>query len=294
MQQHLAESLTYIRSRYQKKIKVVMILGSGLGQYVDLFENTTIIPYKDIPHFPESLVAGHDGKLVFMDWNDDVSVAFMQGRVHFYENAQMERVVYPIRVLKLLGAEYLLVSNAAGGVNPKFNSGDLMVINDHLNLMGVNPLMGKNDPELGPRFPDMTEPYDLSLIRKAMEISDAKKLHLKQGVYAALTGPSYETPAEVRMLGYLGADAVGMSTVPEVIVANHMGMKVFGVSCISNKAAGLAPEKLSHEEVLRTGEVVKHRLWTLFSGLVEEIIQNSFGEESPLGDNTFSKSNANV
>jgi purine-nucleoside phosphorylase len=267
----LSETVTAIHSLCDKPIQAAVVLGSGLGSEVDQLPGATVIPYGQIPHFATSGVQGHAGNLVIVEPQPGFAVAYMQGRFHFYEGHPMEQVVYPIRVLRKLGAHTLLVSNAAGGINPSFQAGDLMIITDHLNLMGTNPLIGKNWDPLGPRFPDLSEPYSHRLIEVARTIAQEQGTTLVEGVYAGLTGPSYETPAEVRMLGKLGADAVGMSTVPEVIVANHMGMEVFGMSCITNLAAGISPHRLSHQEVMETGLRVKTKFWGLLQGLITHL-----------------------
>ena len=236
--------------------KVGIILGSGLGDFADGLESKVAIPYGELPHFPTSSVHGHKGRMVIGTLGGETIVA-MQGRVHFYEGYQPWQVAFPARVLCKLGINALVVTNAAGGIGANFQVGDLMAITDHLNLAGYNPLIGANEDSLGPRFPDMTHAYDPGL-REVLEQSAAtEKVKLQQGVYACLSGPSYETPAEIRMLRTLGADAVGMSTVPEVIAAAHMGVKVAGISCITNLAAGLSKQKLSHEEVSETANRVK-------------------------------------
>lgn len=241
--------------------KIGMILGSGLGSLADEVEGISI-KYEDIPDFSRSSVEGHAGELVVGRLcNKDVLI--MKGRFHFYEGYSMDTVVYPVRVMKKLGVEKLIVTNAAGGVNTDFTPGDLMIIEDHLNLQGTNPLIGHNNPEFGPRFPDMSEPYNKEMIKIIENI--AKELNIKhqKGVYAGLTGPTYETPAEVKMIRALGADAVGMSTVPEVIVANHMGIKTVGVSCITNMAAGILPQPLNHQEVIETAAMVRDNFLNL-------------------------------
>ena len=229
-----------------------LILGSGLGAFADSLERATIINYADLPEFPRSSVAGHAGRLV-LGYRGTVPVVAMQGRVHYYEGYAPWQVGFPTRVLCALGIKALVVTNAAGGINLSFKVGDLMAMTDHLNLSGYNPLVGPNDERLGPRFPDMSHAYDPALLAVLRAAAAAEQVTLREGVYVSLAGPSYETPAEIRMLRTLGADAVGMSTVPEVIVAAHMGVKVAGVSCITNLAAGIGGEALDHAEVLATG-----------------------------------------
>ena len=247
--------------------EVGMILGSGLGVLADEVENPTIIPYEDIPHFPLSTVEGHAGELVIGTLGGK-EVVMMKGRFHFYEGYEPSLIAFPIRVLIALGIKQLIVTNAAGGVNQSFKPGDLMLITDHLNLAGTNPLIGKNDDRLGPRFPDMSNAYDPALMAVAEDAAAQQKLQLQKGVYAWFTGPNYETPAEVRMARVLGADAVGMSTVPEVLVAVHGGVKVLGISCITNMAAGILDQPLSHQEVMETAKMVEQR----FKQLVRDIL----------------------
>jgi purine-nucleoside phosphorylase len=226
-----------------------IILGSGLGRFAENLPNATIVPYTRIKHFPPARVEGHAGQLVFGDVGG-VRIAVLSGRVHYYEGHGLETVTLPTRTLALLGIRALIVTNAAGGIRDDLNPGDLMTVEDHINLMGANPLQGPWDPRLGPRYPDMSEAYDPAVRSALHAAADKVGVPLKDGVYAAISGPSYETPAEIRMLRALGAHAVGMSTVPEVIVANQMGMAVGGVSCISNKAAGISKHRLSHREVM--------------------------------------------
>ena len=224
--------------------EVGIILGSGLGDFASEFSAVSI-PYSEIPGFESSTVKGHAGMLVFAEINGK-KVVLMRGRYHFYEGHSMQTVVYPVKVMKKLGVKSIIITNAAGGINPSFEPGDLMLITDHINLMGTNPLIGLNDDTLGTRFPDMSEIYKTKLIKTAE--AEAKKLdiNIKKGVYAAFTGPSYETPAEIKMLSMMGADVVGMSTIPEAIVANYCGMNVLGISCVSNSAAGVQSTPLNH------------------------------------------------
>lgn len=272
LQNRLSETVNYIQTACpHHNINVAVILGSGLGMFADAIENGLAMDYCNIPNFHQSTVAGHAGKLVIGEVAAGLNIACMQGRFHYYEGHPMETVVFPVRVLRALGAEVLIVTNAAGGINSNFKPGTLMLIEDHLNLMGDNPLKGANFDFLGPRFPDLSEAYSIELREVAREVARQQHLDLQSGVYAALSGPTYETPAEIRMLRTLGADAVGMSTVPEVIAANHMGMKVLGVSCITNLAAGISPHKLSHQEVIETTERVKNQFVNLLQGVLTEL-----------------------
>lgn len=266
----LKSTTEYIKSHTNKKPKIGLILGSGLGDLAEKIENADVISYKDIPGFPVSTVKGHKGLLVIGELCGK-TVLCMQGRFHFYEGNPMSKITYPIRVMKLLGVETLVITNAAGGVNKGFKSGDLMLIEDHINLMGTNPLIGFNDDEIGPRFPDMSQAYDKELFEKAKGTAKANDIDVKAGVYLALTGPSYETPAEIRAFRTLGADAVGMSTVPEVIAANHCGIKVLGISCITNMAAGINKTPLSHKEVIETTEKSKEKFATLVTSIIKSI-----------------------
>jgi len=259
-----------IRKKMKQTPKIGLLLGSGLGVLAEEIANPVTIPYGEIPHFPVSTVQGHAGQLVIGDLESQPVVA-MQGRFHFYEGYSMKEVTFPVRVMKALGVETLLVTNAAGGINTHFEAGDLMLIRDHLNLMFTNPLIGPNYQEWGERFPDMSEAYNPVYRRLANRVAEALDIPLKEGVYAGMTGPSYETPAEIRMLRRMGADAVGMSTVPEVLVARHAGIRVLGISCISNMAAGILPQPLSHDEVVETAERVKPRFIQLVKGIVGDI-----------------------
>ena len=262
----LSYALAWVRGKTDLAPAVGVVLGSGLAGLADRLERAVVIPYEEIPYFPVSRVAGHPGRLVIGELREGgaaVPIAAMQGRVHGYEGWTAEDVAFGARVLCRLGVRALLVTNAAGGVNPSFAPGDLVRIVDHLNLSGQNPLAGENDERLGPRFPDMSDAYDARLGALLDEAAEAAGVPLRRGVYACLAGPSYETPAEVRMLRVLGADLVGMSTVPEVIAARHMGVPVAGISVVTNPAAGLSRTPLSHEEVARTAERVKDRLSAL-------------------------------
>ncbi len=256
-----------IRTRTSLEPRVAIVLGSGLGAFADEFDESVAIPYAEIPGFPASTAEGHAGRLV-IGKVAEVPVVAMQGRVHFYEGYSLEEVTFPIRTFKLLGVKTLLLTNAAGGINVQLSQGALMVISDHLNLMGVNPLRGPNDERFGPRFPDMSEAYSRELQEAVIEEARTLGIEIRRGIYAALSGPSYETPSEIHMLRACGADAVGMSTVPETIVARHMSMDVLGISCITNMAAGISDEPINHAEVMETGRRVR----TMFTQLLRGVI----------------------
>ena len=259
-----------IRARFSEEVRTALVLGSGLGSFADDLENSVALPYEEIPGFARSTVEGHAGRLV-LGHVEGIPVAAMQGRFHFYEGYTFEEVTFPIRTLGLLGVKRLVLTNAAGGLNNAFTEGALIVISDHLNLMGVNPLRGPNDARFGPRFPDMTSVYDHEYQETAIKEGRAIGLELRRGIYAALSGPSYETPAEIRMLRLLGADAVGMSTVPEAIVARHMGLKVLGISCITNMAAGVLDRPIDHSEVMETGERVRQTFAELLRRVIPKL-----------------------
>jgi purine-nucleoside phosphorylase len=249
---------------------VAVVLGSGLGDFADRLSDATTTFYADIPNWPAAAVIGHAGKLV-VGTMAGKRVAAMAGRAHYYEGHELRTVTFPIRVMGLLGARTLILTNAAGGVNVSFAPGTLMVIDDHLNLLGNNPLLGPNDERFGVRFPDMTEVYSTRLRDTADTVSLATGVRVAHGVYAALHGPSYETPAEIRYLRTIGADAVGMSTVPEAIVARHMGLDVLGISCITNPAAGVLPEPLKHDEVMEVAKRARGDFARLLEGIIERI-----------------------
>lgn len=256
-----------ILAKADLKPTVGVVLGSGLGAFADQLDGATRIPYGEIPNFPVSTVVGHAGELV-LGHLDGVALAVMSGRIHYYEGHSATAVTLPIRVLQALGVEKLVVTNAAGGVNPDYGPGTLMMITDHINLTGTNPLIGPNDEALGPRFPDMSHGYG-PLGQKALEQAAQRVgVELARGVYCGVSGPSYETPAEIRMMRTLGADAVGMSTVPEVIVANHAGLEVAGLSLITNAAAGLGEEKLSHDDVKRVADGARERVVSVLAEAV--------------------------
>lgn len=250
--------------------KVAIILGSGLGAFADELTASVSIPYSDIPDWPRSTAVGHAGRLI-AGRLDGVDVVVLAGRAHLYEGDTAQQATFGIRVLGLLGVKSLVVTNAAGGIGSHLGRGGVVLISDHINLQGVNPLIGPNDDKLGPRFPDMTEAYSKQYRAIAHRIAASQGVTLQEGVYAALSGPSYETPAEIRYLKAIGADLVGMSTVPEVIVANHMGIEVLGISVVTNLAAGISTGKLSHTEVMETGEQVKGMLVTLLRALLPEL-----------------------
>ncbi len=254
-----AQSAAYIQERIPQNPTLGIILGSGLGALVDIMEEKTVIPYGEIPHFPQSHVAGHAGNLVIGRIGNLV-VAAMQGRFHFYEGFSMKEVAYPIYVMKLLGVRDLIVTNACGGINAGFRPGDLMLLTDYINMLGNNPLIGPNDERFGTRFPDMSEAYSRALIAKAERAAGELGLAYQKGVYAIFSGPCYETAAEIRAYAHLGADAIGMSTVPETIAANYLGMRVLGIACITNMATGIAKEKHTHEEVMRIAGESSERL----------------------------------
>jgi len=256
-----------IRSRISVEPRIALVLGSGLGGFADDFEEAVGIPYEDIPGFVRSTAQGHAGRLV-IGKIDSVPVLAMQGRVHYYEGYSLEEVTFAVRTFGLLGVKTLVLTNAAGGINVQLTQGALMVISDHLNLMGVNPLRGANDERFGPRFPDMSAVYSHELQELVIDEAKAIGVEVRRGIYGALSGPSYETPAEIHLLRNLGADAVGMSTVPEAIVARHMGLEVLGISCITNMAAGISDEPINHEEVMETGNRVRET----FAELLRRVI----------------------
>lgn len=251
-----------IRARYGEEVRVALVLGSGLGGFADELENSVAIPYEEIPGFARSTVEGHAGRLV-LGSIEGVPVAAMQGRFHYYEGYSLEEVTFPVRVFGAMGVKTLVLTNAAGGVNIALEPGALMLISDHLNLFGASPLRGANDERFGPRFPDMTEVYSKDCQQIVLRAAGEMNLEMRRGTYAGLPGPAYETPAEVRMLRALGADAVGMSTVPEAIIARHMNLRVVGVSCIANHAAGVLDRPIVHEDVMEVGARVRARFGEL-------------------------------
>ncbi len=265
----------HIRQQSDQRPSVGLILGSGLNPLAEAVQGADVLPYGEIPHFPRPTVEGHIGQLV-LGKLEETPVIIMQGRVHFYEGYPMQQVVFPVRVMQVMGIETLIVTNAAGGLNPAFQPGELMLITDHLNLIGMagsNPLFGPNDPALGPRFPDMSQAYDPELRRIAQSVAQEREIPLQEGVYAGLAGPSFETPAEIRFLRLIGADAVGMSTVTEVTVARHGGIRVLGISGISNVALTepVPGHETSHEEVLEAGQQIVPRLTALVRGVLARL-----------------------
>lgn len=265
------EAVEYIQARVNGDIpKSVIVLGSGLGVMAEEIVDKVVIPYKEIPHFPLSTVAGHAGELIIGKLNYAPVIA-MNGRFHFYEGYDFEQITFPIRVFSLLGVKNIILTNAAGGINFNYAPGDFMIIRDHINFSGVSPLRGKNMDEFGPRFPDMTNLYDPELSTMIRDLAAAGNMNINEGVYAYLQGPNFETPAEIKALRTLGADAVGMSTVPEAIVARHCGIKVAGISCITNMAAGILDQPLSHEEVNETAALVRDQFKELIKNLALDL-----------------------
>lgn len=264
------EAVAYIQKHYSIQPSVGIVLGSGLGSFTNEIKIEKEILYSDIPHFPVSTVQGHSGKLIFGDLSGKKVVA-MAGRFHFYEGYKTKEVVFPIRVLNFLGIKTILVSNAAGGINTTFKVGDIMIIKDHISMFTPNPLIGKNNAKLGTRFPDMSEPYKHHLIDKAKAIALANNIDIKEGIYVAVTGPTYETRAEYKMFKVLGADAVGMSTVQEVIAAAHMGVQVFGISVITDIGIREDENIITHEEVLEAANAAEPKLSVIFKELVKQL-----------------------
>ncbi len=264
------ETVAYIHGKTDARPEIAIVLGSGLGQLGEKLEQVTVIPYEELPHWKSSTAPGHSGRLLFGRLGGK-PVVCMQGRLHYYEGYSMEDITYPVRVMAKLGVKNLLLSNAAGGINTDFAPGQLMLITDHINFLGRNPLMGPNEADFGVRFCDMSYAYHPELRRIALEAAEELGQNLAQGVYVATTGPSYETPAEIRMFRMWGGSAVGMSTVPEVIVANHCGIRVMGISCITNMAAGVLDQPLTEEEVLETGAKSGAAFQTLMTRIVEKL-----------------------
>jgi len=268
--EQINQASSFVRQRTKIKPKIALILGSGLGALAHEIEAEATLPYAEIPNFPPSTVEGHSGQLVVGRLEGKAVVA-MAGRVHFYEGYTMQQVVFPIRVMHALGAEALIVSNAAGGINRQWHRGDLMIIADHINFFGTNPLIGPNDPDLGPRFPDMSQPYDPEFIALAERSAEADGAVIRKGVYVGVSGPSYETLAELRMLRGWGADAVGMSTVPEVIAGRHLGMRVLGITAITDMATGEQVQQVTHEEVIAVAKEVEPKFIQLVKRIVREM-----------------------
>ncbi|MBZ5577539.1 MAG: purine-nucleoside phosphorylase [Acidobacteriia bacterium] len=266
----IREAVRHIQTRVQRRPAVAVVLGSGLGAFADELAERVDIPYAEIPGWPGSTAVGHAGKLAIGRLGG-LDVAVMAGRAHLYEGYSPAQVTYGVRVLQALGVRSIVFTNAAGGINRALGRGGLVLISDHLNLQGSNPLVGPNADELGPRFPDMSEAYAPAYRETAKQVAAELGIAVTEGVYAAVLGPSYETPAEIRYLRTIGADVVGMSTVPEVIVANHMSMKVLGISCVTNMAAGILPQKINHEEVLETGAMVRDTLVRYLKSLLPRL-----------------------
>jgi len=270
LMEQLQETTAFIKSRFSESARVGIILGSGLGNLTEEIKVIDSIAYTDIPHFPVSTVLGHGGKLLLGELNG-VKVLVMSGRFHFYEGYTAQQVAYPVRTMKLLGVETLLLSNAAGAVNPDYNVGDLMIINDHISFFTLNPLLGKNEEELGTRFPDMSEPYSKQLINKAIAIANAHQIKIFQGVYTGVTGPTFETRAEYRLIKAVGGDVVGMSTVQETIAAIHCGLQVFAVSVVTDLGIREEENAITHAEVLQAAKEAEPKLTLLFKELVKTI-----------------------
>jgi purine-nucleoside phosphorylase len=283
--ENAVEAAEFVRSKYPHKVQAAIVLGSGLGAFADELDDAVSIPFNQIPHFAEATVEGHSGRLVLGNI-DGIHIAAQAGRFHYYEGYDMQQVAFPVRVFGQLGVKNLILTNAAGSLNTDMPQGSLMLIADHLNLMGTNPLLGKNDARFGPRFPDMTETYDTEFQRIAAEEAakisqerlkrgddETQRVILHRGVYCGLSGPTYETPAEIHMYRLLGADAVGMSTVPEAIAARHQGMRVLGISCITNLGAGMINGPIDHGDVMETGA----RVADVFKELLRRIISRIDG-----------------
>jgi purine-nucleoside phosphorylase len=266
------EAIQFLKDRLPTPPQIAVVLGSGLGAFADELSDRVEIPYSEIPEWPQTTAVGHAGKLV-VGLCGGTPVAVMAGRVHLYEGYTPEQVVLGVRVLGCLGVRTFVFTNAAGGINPAYERGGLVLIADHINLQGSNPLAGENYDTLGPRFPDMSEAYSQALRLTAQEVASDLCIPLPEGVYAAMLGPSYETPAEIHYLRTIGADLVGMSTAPEVIAANHMGLRVLALSCVTNMAAGILPQKITHEEVLETGEMVRETLVRFLKALLPRIVE---------------------
>jgi purine-nucleoside phosphorylase len=264
------EAATAVRGLWGRPLDTAVVLGSGLGDFADTLADAVAIPYTDLPHWPASTVVGHAGRLV-VGAMAGRAVAALSGRAHFYEGHDLATVVFGTRVMGRLGVKQIVLTNAAGGINTAFSQGALMIIDDHINMLGSNPLVGPNDERFGQRFPDMSEVYSRRLRAVADEASRARRVPVTHGVYVAVHGPSYETPAEIRAFRALGADAVGMSTVPEAIAARHMGLEVLGISCITNMAAGVLPQPLVHDEVMETARRVRGSFISLLEGIIERL-----------------------
>lgn len=270
MLEKIEETLEFIWRKTGYRPKIAIILGSGLGGFADKIKDKNVVNYEDIPNFPVSTVKGHEGKLIFGKIGGK-EVVVMQGRFHFYEGYSMKELTYPLYVMQKMGINSAIVTNAAGGLKKSFTPGDLMLIEDHINLMGTNPLIGENYEEFGVRFPDMSEPYNLDFLKKGEDAFIESGITIKKGVYAAVTGPSYETKAEIRYLALIGADTVGMSTVPEVITLNYLGIKCVGISCITNLATGIAEKPHKHEDVVKSAAKSAEKLAEVIEKIIEKI-----------------------
>ena len=268
--QKLTDTINFLKPRIKNKPRIGIILGSGLGHFVQHMNIEASFPFHEVPNFIPPTVEGHSGNLIFGSIGD-VNLVVLQGRLHYYEGHTMETVVFPARVMALLGIEILIVTNSAGGYGDGMNAGDFMIIEDHINLMGTNPLMGPNIKELGPRFPDMTQAYDHELTEIAERVFRSQKTFFHKGIYVGVTGPTYETPSEIKMFKALGGKAVGMSTIPEVIAANHLGLRVAAVSCITNLAAGVSQNKLTHAEVTETAKKVEQKSCSFLTEFISKI-----------------------
>ena len=268
--QRAEQAAQFVLGRTNLRPHIALVLGSGLGGFADALENSVRIRYAEIPFFPRSTAVGHAGTLV-IGTVSNIAVAAMQGRVHLYEGYSAQQVAFPVKVFGRMGVQAVVLTNAAGGINPSYGRGALVVIRDHINLQGQNPLAGANDDRFGPRFPDMTDSYNAEFRKFVLDEAARMGGEIYDGVYAAMLGPSYETPAEIRYLKTIGADLVGMSTVPEVIVARHMGIEVLAISCVTNMAAGMSGEKISHDEVLETGERVRGKFLALLWAVLPKI-----------------------
>jgi purine-nucleoside phosphorylase len=267
---NIRETLDALKSHTTDSYPIGIIMGTGLGKMAEVINTETVIDYKDIPHFPLSTVESHAGKLIFGSIGDKKVVA-MQGRFHYYEGYSMQQITYPVRVMKFLGVKTLLVSNACGGMNPNYRRGDIMIMRDHINLIGDNPLIGKNDDSLGPRFPDMSEPYSLKLIELAEQIALDHKIKIHKGVYVAVSGPNLETKAEYRFLRLIGADVVGMSTIPENIVANHMGMSVLGFSIVTDECFPDALKPVDIKEILEAAGKAEPKMTIIMTEVIKQL-----------------------
>jgi purine-nucleoside phosphorylase len=270
LREKVKESADHIRNRVDISPEIALTLGSGLGGLAERIEDRVVIPYAEIPNFPEVTVSGHAGNLILGHLAGKHVIA-MQGRFHYYEGYVLRSITLPVRIFKELGASVYIVTNAAGGLNKSFAAGDIMLITDHINLTGANPLIGPNDDSLGPRFPDMSEAYDGKLLKLAKQVAAEKSIHVREGVYVGVSGPNYETPAELRFLSMIGGNAVGMSTVHEVIVARHAGLRVLGISCISDVATPDGKHPLTHEQVVAQAETTGPTIGKLIKGVIEKL-----------------------